>query len=184
MEIRQATPADANQIVPLFRQILEEMELPILKQVETSRLTHALTQAFAQPQLCQTNATIYVACERDQVVGLAFGYQAQNADKVDRLLCAFLPEYRSLYVDDDGTLPADEWYLDSLIVKPAFRKRGIAKKLLQTCQRHTHAVGAKRLGLDVDCANIIAQKVYRHFGFIRQGIQEIAYRKYYHLQIK
>lgn len=181
MEIRPANQADVAYIVPMFWQILEDMQLPILHQYPKVKLTNAIKQAFATEKMTQ-NATIYVARENNQVVGMAFGYHSKYAELIDRLLAAFVPKRTSLYDDDDCSLPQDEWYLDSLYIKKAFRKRGIAHQLLNACLKHTKKIGASSLGLDVDFSNKKAQQVYYHYGFKKTGIMSISNHSYYHLQ--
>lgn len=63
----------------------------------------------------------------------------------------------------------DEAELATLAVHPAFRRRGIARKLLQTAMDAAYADGARIYHLEVRAGNEAAQKLYESFGFKAVG---------------
>ena len=65
---------------------------------------------------------------------------------------------------DDETGPG-ELYLDSMAVYPAYRRQGIAARLLQAGYDRAVAMGIGRAGLLVDQGNPDAERLYRRVGF-------------------
>ncbi len=60
---------------------------------------------------------------------------------------------------------ADEYYVQTLAVAPAFRNRGIGRALLQNAQRQTAARGFPVCSLDVMLQNTDALRFYQREGF-------------------
>lgn len=75
----------------------------------------------------------------------------------------------------------NEFYLDSLMVLPSFRKQGIATKLISDASRRADVFG-KRLGLLVDTDNPRARRLYESLGFQEVGIRPFAGVEMYHMQ--
>jgi ribosomal-protein-alanine N-acetyltransferase len=59
----------------------------------------------------------------------------------------------------------DEAHLTTIAVHPMFRRRGIARQLLQTAMDAAYAEGARIYHLEVRAGNEAAQKLYANFGF-------------------
>jgi len=59
----------------------------------------------------------------------------------------------------------DEAHLATISIHPAFRRRGIARQLLQTAMAAAYAEGACIYHLEVRAGNQAAQKLYLEFGF-------------------
>ena len=65
----------------------------------------------------------------------------------------------------------------TLGVAPAWRRRGVARVLLQDLIVRARAGGAQRLLLEVAADNAAALALYTSFGFARQGIRRHYYRR-------
>ncbi len=65
----------------------------------------------------------------------------------------------------------------TLGVAPAWRRRGVARMLLQDLVLRARAGGAQRLLLEVAADNTAALALYESFGFARQGIRRNYYRR-------
>ena len=70
----------------------------------------------------------------------------------------------------------DEAELATIAIHPAFRRRGIARKLLKTAMDAAHAEGARIYHLEVRVGNTSAQKLYKSFGFEEVGRRPKYYR--------
>lgn len=70
----------------------------------------------------------------------------------------------------------DEAELATLAVRPDFRRRGIARVLLQTALESAYAEGARICQLEVRAGNEAAQKLYESFGFAVVGRRLKYYR--------
>jgi len=65
----------------------------------------------------------------------------------------------------------------TIAVRPAFRKLGIAKKLLTEAISHCAALGAKKLFLEVEVGNDPAIKLYENYGFKHIGRRKLYYQQ-------
>ncbi len=69
----------------------------------------------------------------------------------------------------------DEGHITNVAVHPAFRRRGIAKALIEALIDFAHTRQIEALTLEVRISNFEAIKLYEGFGFISHGIRP----KYY-----
>jgi ribosomal protein S18 acetylase RimI-like enzyme len=65
-------------------------------------------------------------------------------------------------IRDGGT---DVWYIGNVAVLPAYRRRGIARQLVQACLDYARERGAQAISLDVIDANLPAYELYKALGF-------------------
>jgi len=65
----------------------------------------------------------------------------------------------------DEETQAGELYLDSLCVKPSYRRQGIASSLIKASIKRARELKLPSVGLLVDFANPNAEKLYRSLGF-------------------
>jgi len=72
-------------------------------------------------------------------------------------------------------LVEDEMHILNLAVKPEFRRKGIARRLVLAALKRGHDKGAKRAFLEVRVSNVAAQKLYSNLGFSGIGVR----RDYY-----
>lgn len=73
-------------------------------------------------------------------------------------------------------LVLDETHIATLAVKPGFRQRGIANKLLAESLIECAKRGAQRATLEVRASNQAAQKLYQKFGFEVVGLRKNYYK--------
>ncbi|MGE5223163.1 MAG: ribosomal protein S18-alanine N-acetyltransferase [Omnitrophica WOR_2 bacterium] len=62
-------------------------------------------------------------------------------------------------------LVKDEAHIATIAIHPDFRGRGIGRKLLAEVLRESIAGGAKQATLEVRANNVVAQNLYKDFGF-------------------
>lgn len=72
---------------------------------------------------------------------------------------------------------ADEAEILTLAVAPPFRRRGLARHLLQTTKAAAAAMGATRVHLEVAADNVAAGALYRGTGFAETGRRGAYYRR-------
>jgi aminoglycoside 6'-N-acetyltransferase I len=56
-------------------------------------------------------------------------------------------------------------YLEGLYVIPAFRKRGIARLLVQEAEAWARAQGCREMASDAELTNLLGQEVHRRLGY-------------------
>jgi len=59
----------------------------------------------------------------------------------------------------------DRWYIGNVAVLPDYRRRGIARKLVEACVQYAREHGAKGITLDVVSGNLPAYTLYEQLGF-------------------
>ncbi|WP_305046203.1 ribosomal protein S18-alanine N-acetyltransferase [Geoalkalibacter sp.] len=83
----------------------------------------------------------------------------------------------------DGRLAAYlcTWYLCAelhvlnLVTAPAFRRRGLARRLLDEAVKRSRPLGLERVLLEVRVGNVAAITLYESCGFVRDGVRKRYY---------
>ncbi len=73
-------------------------------------------------------------------------------------------------------LGAGTGHLGNLAVAPAYRRRGIARRLLEDLFARARQLAATHLTLEVRVSNFAAQRLYREYGFRLAGLRRGYYR--------
>jgi ribosomal-protein-alanine N-acetyltransferase len=73
-------------------------------------------------------------------------------------------------------LGAGTGHLGNLAVAPAFRRRGVARRLLEDLLERAGQLHVANLTLEVRVSNVAAQQLYRSFGFRLVGLRRGYYR--------
>ena len=135
--VRQAGPADAELVAPLFdayRQFYAQPSDP------------ALARAFVAARLERDESVIYLA-ERD---GRAVGF------------VQLYPLFSST-----AARPRRLWLLNDLFVAPEARGGGVARALMARARRLAEDTGAAGLELVTAATNLTAQRLYESIGYRR-----------------
>ena len=83
------------------------------------------------------------------------------------------PAYRFLVVEEDGkvvattllSFPERSGFVSTVMVDPAYRRRGYARVLLERARAISHAVGRRYISLDVLDGNAPARALYERLGY-------------------
>jgi len=59
----------------------------------------------------------------------------------------------------------DRWHVETVHVRPAHRREGVAKALLRACAESVRAAGAAYVSLEVLSSNLVGEAVWRRLGF-------------------
>ena len=108
-----------------------------------------------------------VAMDGQQVVGVSVSYDGSRLHELRRVFI----EAAKMYIGKDHTgmddeTQAGELYLDSLAVLPAYRRQGIAQRLLIATRERAHLLHLPRVGLLVDKGNPDGEALYTKVGFV------------------
>jgi ribosomal protein S18 acetylase RimI-like enzyme len=68
--------------------------------------------------------------------------------------------------------PLRAWYVDALAVAPDWRRRGVARRLLEEAERRAAAAGLDGVALDTGLENTPARALYEAAGFRLEEIRE------------
>ncbi|WP_276357986.1 GNAT family N-acetyltransferase [Cohnella caldifontis] len=137
VEIKRATLADLDAVVPLFdsyRQFYGQPSDP------------AGARAFLTERLNRGESAIYLAVDRE--TGEAAGFT-------------------QLYPTFSSISMRNSWIFNDLYVREDRRGSGTGRRLLEAAKRHATETGAKGLSLSTATDNRTAQRLYESFGFRR-----------------
>ncbi len=166
MEIRKALPEDAAFIA---RNVLAAMDFesyaePLAEDV--SRMLPVLTE------ICRREDTLYswrntlVAVEDGVVAGSMTAYDGGEYIGMRELTFGLVREqigWAPSPMDDETQ--AGEWYLDSLAVAPQFRRRGIARALIEQALDAGEALGFDKASLIALASDAMLVSFYESCGF-------------------
>ncbi|MGO2083402.1 GNAT family N-acetyltransferase [Vagococcus sp.] len=186
--IRPAQPEDAFKAMELVMIVLKDMELDVFDKLSEQQLKNLLAEAFQDLPDYRYGYRNAIVKELDNdIAGIAFGYPDHLEKHIDSPYIDFLysrnlsDEYRLF---NELETFKDEWYLDTIVTSPHFRRRGVASDLLDSLPILAKQHDRQIIGLNVDQVNKGAQKVYLNNGFGKVGEIEIAGHQYDHLQKK
>lgn len=87
----------------------------------------------------------------------------------DKTFREYWPAFFTEHADDDLETGPGEYYLDSLAVIPAYRRRGIGRALLEDGIRKGVSLGFRRVSLVVDADYGHLIRLYESVGFVPDG---------------
>ena len=160
MIIKQATKDDAPFVA---RCVVMALHLD----PEQEDLTH-ISEICAREDVLYSWRHALIAFEAGQPIGLCLCYDGADyhatRERTFRLFGQGSNDDMDLEHMEDETGPG-EYYIDSLAVLPEFRRRGIARKLMQAQLERGRQLGLPKATLLVDPDNPDAQALYRECGF-------------------
>jgi ribosomal protein S18 acetylase RimI-like enzyme len=124
-----------------------------------------------------------VAIDDTQPVGVISGFPVGDGDRLSRRFVALtllrMPPWRLpgtfRHLNAAGAVspypPLDAYYIDALAVDPAYRRLGVARRLLKIAEGEALRHGLRRLALDTGLHNAPARALYRDYGFTEREIR-------------
>lgn len=185
--IRQARPEDAAEVVPILKQILDDMEIPIFQVISEDKFVELVEKAFVLPDYRYSYQNILVEEVDGKIVSMMAGYPAEFEENIDAPLFKLIDEEgidisQFDHIADTESWPG-EWYIDSLAVHPLMHGKGYGKHMLEFLPDFVRAKGEKILSLNVDVNNESAQKLYDKMGYKKVGELYIGSHLYNHMQL-
>jgi ribosomal-protein-alanine N-acetyltransferase len=152
-------PAERLPRADVRVEVARAEDLPEILTIEAASFTEPWTpemfrEEFRRPDV----ATIFVARAAD---GPGPAGSAAGRGRVVGFLCL--------------SLPADEGHINNMAVDPRWRRRGVARALMDRALEYAAGRRARTAHLEVRTSNVGAQALYRDFGFEVVGVR----RRYY-----
>lgn len=184
--IREARKEETEELAELVYIIIEGMELPVTEEYSKEELTDALAEAMKEEQYRYSYRNGLV-CERDgQIAGVCFGYKGELEPVIDQALKKVV-EKKGFDTDTfkvsitRETYPG-EWYLDSIVTHPDFRRQGVGSELMAAVPERAREEGETLIGLNCDRDNTVAKALYEKQGFVVAGERKLGPFWYDHMQ--
>ncbi len=186
MGIVRAEPSDAKEAVALLREAMGEIaefltgsgdEATILSTLERYFLNKKSRIGYEGAWLYREDTLGDSRVESDEVIGAINCYLGDEAKALDEPILRHL---RSLGIEQQIEVECEkgDLYIDSLAVKPQYRNRGIARKLIMHVVSLAQEMGAQRVALLVDCDKISLKEYYARLGFSDEGERIIGTHRY------
>lgn len=191
MRIETATPREASLIADaILGAIGPELTDNLAGQQHTAEDVHALFTRLAardDTQYSYLNSRI-ARDDEGNVMGVCVSYDGARLRELRRPF--FDEANRNLgwdmtpeQVEDlPGETEPDEFYLDTLMTLPEFRRQGVGRALIEDAAKKAARTG-KPLGLLCEPDNMRAHRLYESVGFRKIGSRPFAGHLMDHLQI-
>lgn len=165
--IRKVRQEEIHHLYPFVYNILSNLGLPLLDRLDEDELTQIMIEAIESPQYRYGVEHAWLCVQDNQVAGVLFGYPGEYLSLVDGPLKVALSErgYSPSEIIQNPETHSGEWYLDKLMVTPAFRNKGIGRRMLQTIDNIAKEAGYTTIGLNCPIDNKIAYHLYKQIGF-------------------
>lgn len=185
IRIRPARPSDAPIIgEAIMDAIGAEARLKLAGTIERIPLVIQVFTELAEQEDSQysfRNALI-AESETGEPAGAIVAYDGAELHRLRLAFIKKVADVLDMHIDPETMADEtsdDEIYLDTLAVLPAFRRQGIARKLiLAMAEKHA---GSKPLGLLCEDGNDNAYALYSKIGFKKVGMRPFAGIEMHHM---
>ena len=183
--IRKAELSDIDQLLEWVWIILEDMELPLLTEIDSSSLKNMMKEAMENKNYRYSYSRAFICVRNGKRAGVCFGYKGELEAVIDDPLNEKLKKYGIVepLFEDVETIKG-EWYLDSLVTDENFRGQGVATELIEALPAIAMAEDENVIGLNCDQQNKKAQQLYLKIGFKTVWECMLANHLYDHMQWK
>ncbi|CAI6085416.1 Mycothiol acetyltransferase [Paenibacillus sp. JJ-100] len=180
-QIRPARPEDADSIVPLLVQAIDDIAYSLAGEADHERTLDILRDFVIQENNRISHQNIMVMELDEQIAGMLVAYAGDDADQLDQpIIDRPGRDQDERYVLVKETRPG-EYYLDTLSVSESFQGRGIGRALMAAFEQHARRLGHTRTALIVEQDNERARRLYERQGYIQDDVLLIGGHEYYHM---
>jgi ribosomal protein S18 acetylase RimI-like enzyme len=181
--IRPAQKSDVDAVVPLIVSALAPGSFQLTDSGDESEAYPVVSAFFLQEVNRHSYRNTIVYEVAGVVAAAVVCYDGAHEAALAQPILTFIRNYY-----EDETLPPHyetqpgELYIDTLAVDPAFRKRGIARLLLDAVCAQARSMGLPCVGLLVEDVNVGAKALYANYGFQVTGFKNLWEHQYEHMQ--
>ena len=165
--IRKVEEDEIPELYPYVHEIFSDMELPVLDELSEELLKKIVIDAMQRPRYRYGYENAWV-CERNgQIAGVFFGYSSKWETLIDGPLKASMVKHgvpMDTIAQENESLPG-EWYLDTLVTDPKFRRQGVAREMLHAASKIALDEGHKTIALNCETNNLPAYNLYEKMGY-------------------
>lgn len=181
--IRKVEIDEIPRLYPFVLRIFKDMGLPILDKIDPVTLEQIIVDAMHSPYYRYGYENAYIYLVGDEIAGVLFGYPGEWEALIDGPLQASMLKFGFSYtkfLQENETLPG-EWYIDTLVIDPDFRRQGIAGKLLSYVEDVAKENDFDRIALNCEMDNGPAHKLYLKSGFVNGTHIVLSGHIYWHM---
>ncbi len=182
--IRKVKESEIPELYPFVHEIFLGMELPVLDEIDEELLEKIIIDAMHRPRYRYGYEHAWVCERNNQIAGVFFGYSSKWETLIDGPLQAAMLKHRvpmDAIAQENESLPG-EWYLDTLITNPKFRRQGVAREMLNAASQIAKEEGHDIIALNCDIDNIPAYTLYKKMGYERKTQIVLSGHIYWHMR--
>jgi ribosomal protein S18 acetylase RimI-like enzyme len=165
INIRQARPADAKNAAPLIIDAIGDIAKRMTGETEWELIEQGLCELFKRNDNRHSHLYTYIAELSGTVAGILVLYPGKDAPALDRNLSDWLAEKGAANTEVDAESLADELYIDTVCIDPAFRGRGIGSQLFAYAEEVAKQTDIRKLSLNVETQKEPAIRLYKRLGY-------------------
>lgn len=184
--IRKVKYEEIPELYPFVLRILSDMELPVLNEISEELLEDIIVNAMHSPHYRYGYEHAWV-CERDgKIAGVFFGYPGEWEALIDGPLRASMLKFdypMEPTPKENETLPG-EWYLDTLVTHPDFRRQGVGREMIEAACDLAKEANYRIIALNCEIENEAAYRLYKKMGFERITCLVLNEHVYWHMTKK
>lgn len=181
--IRKVQKEEIPRLYPFVLRILKDMELAVLDKIDPDTLRDIVVDAMHSPNYRYGYENAYVYMIGDEIAGVLFGYPGRWEPLIDGPLQASMVKHGYSYekISQENETVSGEWYLDTLVIDPNFRRRGVASALIEHAFKVAKEMDFKRIGLNCEMDNVPAYNLYKKVGFKQVTQLVLSGHVYWHM---
>lgn len=179
--IRLATPKDADFVVPLMFQAMEEIVFKLIGKEDKNEAFSFLKTLFLKEKNQYSYQNTLVFEQNSEVIASLVFYQGADLQILREPVLRLSRELYSLEISLEDETGVGEVYIDTLSVSPSFQGKGIGSLLISYLKAYLAENQIDRIGLLVDEKNPKAERLYKRLGFYHIDNQPLAGGIYKHL---
>lgn len=157
---------DAAQAIPLIMEAIGDISMQMTGETEEVAITKEFIHLFTRTDNRHSYLNTYIAELNGHVAGVLVFYNSEQAISLDANLEAYLSNKKGAAVTIDPETAPGEWYIDTVVVNPAYRGHGIGTKLLSYAEHLVKSSGGGKLALNVEMEKDAAIRLYNRLGFV------------------
>lgn len=181
--IRKVEEHEIPSLYPFVYRIFSDMELPILDEIAPEIFEKIVVEAMHDPHYRYGYEHAYI-CEREgEIAGVLFGYPGELEALIDGPLRAAMLNHgvvMAYSAAEPETLPG-QWYIDTLVTHPDFRRQGVALELMRDAEAIAKKAGYESIGLNCDMTNEAAYNLYFKAGYTTKTRIVLSGHVYWHM---
>ncbi|KAA0955901.1 GNAT family N-acetyltransferase [Sporosarcina sp. ANT_H38] len=163
--IRQAQPADAEQAAPLIIDAIGDIAKRMTGEKEWDKVEQELCVLFKREDNRHSHLYTYIAELDEKVAGIMVLYAGADALELDQNLSEWLAKKGTANSEVDAESLADELYIDTVCIDPAFRGQGIGTTLFEYAEEVAKQKNSAKLSLNVETEKESAIRLYKRLGY-------------------
>ncbi|MEJ8545648.1 GNAT family N-acetyltransferase [Brevibacillus borstelensis] len=179
--IRYAAPEDAGWAAPLIYEAIGDIAHTLTGAQTQDEAVKVLEQFFREKQNRISHENCIIAEAEGKPAGLFISYHGSRTEELDRPFARRLEQLTGAAPTIVKEARSDEYYLDTLVVDPSHRGRGIGRRLLARFEEEAIRRGYERTALLVEEDNIRTRQLYEQIGYQADSSLVVSGHLYHHM---